>query len=235
MPYARTRRNTTRRTGMRRNRRRNYRRRGATTRRITNFNSGNAFRPSVYPFVRSFENLVVLENPTGQFLATTTDNLVVGHVECSLNDLPNYGEFAGLFQQYKLNAVTLKCTPTYQLDTDPSSSETVIVDIWRSSHGSAPTANFNINTLLQIQRRQTFIMPQRKSFSRSMALTQLDEVYSSAYATQKPSYLDVSSDAGVPHYGINFCFRRPDGAPFTSVSPRLLMNYAVKLTCKQVT
>lgn len=231
MPYARR---NYRRRFMRRNIRRRVGRRGATTRRPTNFNTRNKLKPTVYPFMRAFENLVVLENPTGQFMATTNDNLVVGHVECSLDDLPNYSEFAALFQQYKLNAVTLKCTPTYQMDTEPATSETIICDIWRSAHGSAPTVAFTIQSLLQIQKRQSFIMPQRTSFKRSMALTQLSETYQQAYAVQKPKYLDPSSDYQVPHYGINFCFRRPDGAAFTSNSPRLLMNYNVKLTCKQV-
>ena len=222
---------------MRGNRRRFARRRGATTRRTTNFNSRNKFKPSVYPFTRSFENLVVLENPTGLFLSTTFDNLVVGHVECHLDELPGYADFQGLFKQYKLNAVTLKCTPTYQLDTDPTSSETVICDIWRSSHGDAPTAGFQISDLLQIQKRESFIMPQRRSFSRNMPLTQLSNTYAGIanndYTTQRPKYLDTG-EVTTPHYGINFCFRRPDGAAFTSVSPRLLMNYKVKLTCKQV-
>jgi len=216
---------------------RTYRKRGASKRRTTNFNTRNKFKPSIYPFMRQYENLVVLENPTGNFQSTTFDNLVVGHVECHLDEMPNYGEFANLFSQYKLNAVSLKCTPTYQMDTDPTATETIICDIWRSSHGDAPTAGFQISDLLQIQKRQSFVMPQRKPFFRSMRLTQLSNTYAGTvnndYTTQKPRYLSTT-EATTPHYGINFCFRRPDGAAFTSLSPRLLFNYNVKMTFKQV-
>lgn len=219
-------------------RRRNYRKRGATTRRPTNFNNKNAMTPNVYPICRQFENLVVLENPAsgGNFIAAA-DNMVVGHVECNLGELPGYTELTSLFAQYKLNAVSLTCTPTYQMDVDPTSTETVICDIWRSCHGDTPTSAFTINDLLQIQKRQSFIMPQRKSFKRSMYLTQLSNIYSGItnndYATQKPKYISTS-EGTTPHYGINFCFRRPDGSAFTSMSPRLLMNYNVKSTFRQI-
>ena len=219
-------------------RRRPYRKRGATTRRPTNFNNKNMLTPNVYPICRQFENLVVLENPPsgGNFIAAA-DNMVVGHVECNLGELPGYTELTSLFAQYKLNAVTLTCTPTYQQDVDPTSTETVICDIWRSNHGDTPTAAFQISDLLQIQKRQTFIMPQRKSFKRSMMLNQLSNTYAGTtnndYTIQKPRYLSTS-EGTTPHYGINFCFRRPDGAAFTTMSPRLLMNYNVKSTFKQI-
>lgn len=219
-------------------RRRPYRRRGATTRRPTNFNNKNMLTPNVYPICRQFENLVVLENPTsgGNFIAAA-DNMVVGHVECNLGELPGYTELTSLFAQYKLNAVTLTCTPTYQQDVDPTNTETVICDVWRSNHGDTPTSAFQISDLLQIQKRQTFIMPQRKSFKRSMMLNQLSNTYSGLtnndYSIQKPRYISTS-EGTTPHYGINFCFRRPDGAAFTSMSPRLLMNYNVKCTFKQI-
>lgn len=222
---------------MRRNNRRTRVRRGYTNRRPTNFNARNALVPSVYPFTRSFENLVVLEAPSGSFESTLQDNLVIGHIQVNLAELPGYTELQSLFAQYKLNGLTLKCTPTYQLDADPASTETIICDVWRSSHGQAPTAAFRLSDLLQIQKRQSFVMPQRKPFTRNMMLTQLNNVYTSAlntdYTVQKPKYLSTA-ESSTPHYGISFCFRRPDAAPFTSNSPRLLMNYTVKLTCKQV-
>ena len=93
----------------------NFRKKGATTRRPTNFNNRNAMRPSVYPFMRTFENVLALEAPTGLFQATLQDNLVVGHIEVSLNDLPSYTEFQALFNQYKINGLLLKFTPSYQL------------------------------------------------------------------------------------------------------------------------
>lgn len=221
--------------------RRNYKKKsGATTRRPTNFNQKNSLRPSVYPFMRTFEELVVLEDPgiTSNFVKTISDNLVVGHMNVSLSQLPAYTEFTSLFKQYKLNALSLKCTPTYQQDVDPTTTETIIIDIWRSSYGVAPTTAFTINDLLQIQKRQTFIMPQRRSFSRNMKLSQLTQVYGSGvtttdYIKTRPKYISTS-EVATPHYGLNFCFRRPDGAAFTSLSPRLLFSYTTKMTMKQV-
>lgn len=218
----------------------NFRKKGATTRRPTNFNNRNAMRPSVYPFMRTFENVLALEAPTGLFQATLQDNLVVGHIEVSLNDLPSYTEFQALFNQYKINGLLLKFTPSYQLDVSPdatTTSQTVICNIWRSSHGDAPTTLFTIDDLLQIQKKQEFVMPQRKPFSRFMKLTQLRNTYGSSvntdYVDAKPRYINTS-ESGTPHYGINFCFRAPDGAPLTSMSPRLLINFKAMMTFKQV-
>lgn len=233
MPYARN----ARRPRMRRNRRRVARRGRPTNRRTTNFNTRNMLKPSVYPFTRQYEEMLVLESPSGNFQNTAIDNLVVGQVAIALSSLPDYTDFTTLFQAYKLNALTLRVTPSYQLDADATTGETIICDIWINPYGIAPGLGFTLNDLLQIQKRQSFIMPQRKSFTRSMKLNQLSETYGSStntdYSKQRPKYLSTS-EASTPHYGLSFCFRRPDGAAMTSVSPRLLLNYTAKLTCKQV-
>lgn len=222
---------------MRNYRRRAIRRNGATSRRPTNFNNRSKLRPSVYPFTRQYEQMLVLEAPDGGFLTTFQDNLVVGQVNIALSSLPDYTDFTTLFQAYKINGMTLKVTPSYQLDADPATGETILCDIWLNPYGVAPGAGFKLSDLLQIQKRQSFIMPQRKGFSRSMRLKQLSEIYASAtntdYVSMRPKYI-ATTEANTPHFGLSFCFRRPDGAAMTNMSPRLLLNYTAKLTCKQV-
>lgn len=214
--------------------------RGATTRRPTNFNNKNKMLPSVYPFTRSFETLIALEAPTGFFTPTLTDNMVVGHVEVNLAELPSYTEFQALFAQYKINALELKVTPSYQMDMASNplvSGQTIICAVWRSSHGEAPTQNFTINDLLQIQKRKEFLMPKTRPKIHYMRLSQLTQVYGAGvtttdYVKTKPKYINTT-ESTTPHYGINFCFRAPDGAAMTSYSPRLLLNFKCKLTMKQ--
>ena len=222
-------------------RKKTYRKkRGATTRRPTNFNNKNKMSPSVYPFVRSFETLLALETPTGIFQATTNDNLVVGHVEVNLAELPSYTEFQALFAQYKINALEMKVTPSYQMDMAANvllSGQTIICSVWRSSHGEAPTTSFRISDLLQIQKRKEFIMPRTRPKTHYMKLSQLTQVYGAGvtttdYIKTKPKYV-ATTEATTPHYGLNFCFRCPDGAAMTASSPRLLLNFKAKLTMKQ--
>lgn len=220
---------------------RNYRRRagtrrGATSRRVTNFNSRNMLKPSVYPFVRSFEQMLVLEAPGGNF-GNAQDNLVVGTMTVKLSDLPNYGEFTQLFSQYKINALQLKFTPSYQVDADPTSGETIICDIWTNAFGIGPGSGFTKNHLLELQKKKSFVMPTRKPIVRTMRLHQLSNMYGGAgnvdYARVRPKYIGTG-EPHTPHYGLSFCFRRPDGAAMTNMSPRLLITATAKFTCKQV-
>lgn len=233
MPYARR---NYRRRNMRRNIRRRYRRGRPTTRRPTNFNNRNQLRPSVYPFTRQFEQMLVLESPSGNF-GDAQDNLVVGTMQVALSNLPNYTEFTTLFQAYKINALTITVTPSYQVDADPTTGENIICDIWSNPYGVGPGTLFSLSDLLQIQKRQSFIMPTKTRFTRSMKLSQLSEVYGSTtntdYTRTKPKYI-ATSEPHTPHFGLSFCFRRPDGAAMTNMSPRLLINATAKLTCKQV-
>lgn len=235
MPYARRNARKPRRR-VRNYRRRAGSRRGATTRRTTNFNSRNMLRPSVYPFVRSFEQMLVLEAPSGNF-GNAQNNMVVGTMVVALSNLPNFGEFTTLFQAYKLNAIQLKFTPSYQVDSDPAAGETIICDVWQNPYGNGPGSGFMLSSLLQIQKRQSFIMPSKRSFTRNMRLSQLSNTYGGTnntdYAKVRPKYMSTA-EPHTPHYGLSFCFRRPDGAPMTNMSPRLLINATVKLTAKQV-
>lgn len=222
-------------------RKKTYRKkRGATTRRPTNFNTKNKLTPSVYPFTRTFEQLLALEAPVSFFHATLTDNLVVGHVEINLSELPGYAEFQTLFAQYKINALSLKVTPSYQMDMAANpllSGQTIICSIWKSTHGQAPTTAFTISDLLQIQKRKEFIMPRTRPMTHHMRLTQLGQVYGAGVTTTdyvkiKPRYISTT-ESSTPHYGLNFCFRAPDGAALTASSPRLLLQFKAKMTMKQ--
>ena len=180
--------------------------------------------------------MLVLEAPAGNF-GNALDNMVVGTMILKLSDLPNYGELTTLFQQYKINALELTFTPSYQLDADPASGETIICDMWSNPFGHGPGSGFSKNHLLQLQKKKTFIMPTRKPFKRTMRLTQLSNMYGGTnnvdYARCRPKYI-ATAEPHTPHYGLSFCFRRPDGAAMTNMSPRLLITATAKLTCKQV-
>ena len=224
----------------RRARRRNFRRRprrGGTLARRTTLP-----KPKVYPFKRSRQELLALEDPGAQATnwTTTFDGAVVKTFSFDLAGLPDYLEFQNLFQQYKLNMAMLKIFPTYSQVASTNGSvvsNNIIITIWPATHGVPLTAAFDSDDLLQIQRKRQFMFPMNKPTTIKMHLRQLTNIYASLantdYATQKPRYIHTS-EVNTAHYGMNVHIRRVDGGTFTTDSPRLLIKEQVYLTCKQV-
>lgn len=93
-------------------------------------------RTKYYGFSRATDELVALENPTAGGASDwiqTTDDCVVKTFVFALDELPSYGEFQGLFSQYKLNMAIVKIFPSYSqiVSTDAAvTSNNIIITIW---------------------------------------------------------------------------------------------------------
>lgn len=195
-------------------------------------------KPKVYPFSRTKEYVLELENPANGWIETN-DNALVKTFDFNLAELENYTEFTSLFSQYKLNMVMLKIFPSGStLGSFPqSSTQNMIITVWPNTHGTPLTVLFTNNQLLEIQRKRTFMFPLNRPTQLKMYLKQLSNTYAGTinndYATVKPRYISTG-EASTPHYGMNVHIRRLDGTAFGVNSLRLLFREKIYLTCKQV-
>ena len=199
--------------------------------------------PKVYPFVRSREQLLALEDPdvgaTGWI--TTFDDAVVKTFTFGLSELPDFGEFTSLFSQYKLNACVLKMYPSYSQvvmsGTTTPYSNNIIITVWPNTDGTALTAAFTKAELNQIQRKSQWMFPLNRPTTIKMPLRQLSTTYNTAinsdYAVVKPRYISTS-ETTTTHTGFNVHIAKVDGSTFSSNSPRLKIMEKIYLTCKQV-
>lgn len=199
-------------------------------------------RPKVYPFSRSREQLLALEDPdagaTGWI--STFDDAVVKTFTFSLSELPNSSEFINLFKQYKLNAAALKFYPSYSqvVSTDAAVvSNNMLITVWANTNGTPLTAAFTKAELNEIQRKRQWMFPLNKPTTIMMKLKQLGQIYQSTintdYTVNTPKYLSTT-ESTTPHYGLNVHICKVDGSTFSSNSARLKIFEKIYLTCKQV-
>lgn len=199
-------------------------------------------RPKVYAFHRQREQLLALEDPdagaTGWI--STFDDAVCKTFVFALNELPNYNEFTGLFQQYKLNACALKMYPSYSsvVSTDAAVvSNNILITVWANTTGTPLTAAFTKAELNQIQKKRQWMFPLNRPTTVTMPLKQLNQVYHSTintdYTVMKPRYLSTT-ETSTPHYGVNVHIAKVDGSTFSSNSARIKIFEKIYLTCKQV-
>lgn len=223
---------------------RNYKkRRPARKKRVYRVRKSVIPRPKVYPFHRTREELLALENPSAGATGwvQTTDDCVVKTFAWNLSELPNYTEFTGLYEQYKINMAILQIFPTYSsvVSTDAAIvSNNMIITIWPNVHGQPLTAAFARADLHQIQRKRQFMLPTNRPTKVKMFLRQLSNTYGGSaintdFATVKPRYINTLEPL-CPHYGMNVHISRVDRGTFTTNSARLLIKERVYLTCKQV-
>lgn len=192
-------------------------------------------RMDVYNFTREVEQSIDLytPEPTPPFpqpfdLVATADGGVVGNLNFTLADLPNYTEFTtGLFKQYRLNAVKM---------TIYTSS-----NVAQTGQGATPAGGIALNTAIlgqvmynktgiamgsgnlkedwnQVQAKKRFSLYKHKSFY--FKLNQLNYTQErggtlTGYGVQRPQWHDVTETA-IDHFGINLRFDATSGQSLAS-------------------
>lgn len=196
-------------------------------------------KPRAFPFQRSQEHLLELETPSNGWIQTF-DNSLVKTFNFTLAALPNYSEFQNLFSQYKLNMAILKIFPSASqviVSTGAAATQNMIITVWQNSHGIPLNATFTNSALLEITKKKQWMFPLNRPTSIKMYLKQLSNMYAGTvntdYATVKPRYISTT-EATIPHYGMNVHIRKMDGTAFGNISPRLLIREKIYLTTKQV-
>jgi len=192
-------------------------------------------RMDVYNFNREVEQSIDLYNPepTPPFpapfdLVHTADGGVVGNLNFTIADLPNYTEFTtGLFKQYRLNAVKMTIFTSANASQSgegaaplgsPSLNVALLGQVMYNKTGIAMGSGNTLQDWNQVQAKKRFSMYKKKSFY--FKLNQLNYTQErggtlTGYGVQKPQWHDCTETA-IDHFGINLRFDAVSGQSLAS-------------------
>ena len=183
--------------------------------------------PRVLQFKRKFVSTLVLNTvapPVGwTSLASTGDEALVLNYVISMAQLPNYQNFTGLFDSYRIKGVRLQgyysCSTTA-----PENQAQVMLYYCRDHLGQSTPAQLDedwFNERPRSKKRLIVNSVGKPSFDIYMPLTQLANTYQSVtnndYTMKRPRFISTN-EVNTPHYGLNLRLQRIDGNPFTTAS-----------------
>ena len=244
MPYARRRKQPN-----RRRRVRNYRRRFARRRapRI-----GKPMRPATYAFKRSYSDLVQLNTATPPAGWTTVGNALYRQFEYKLSDLQDYGDFVGMFKQYKLTGVKLEfffsntvAGPTASDNdaTPPQTFSNSQIIMWMAPSPSGDGVPLGPDNMMSIQSatkryginggRSIKTYAKLKQHSQLSGATNIDTTDMGMVNPRFVSTLEPHT----PHYGQNIVIEKVDQSQFANLQTnyqtcRIISTYYI--VCRMV-
>jgi len=179
---------------------------------------------AVYNFTRDIETNLDLGRITaggnGPFnLWYTTDGGIAGTHSITLDELPNFTEFAPLFKQYRIAAVKTYMYPSANLFTSGTGVNTQNNNVMiRMSINQTGTPIASGNLALdwnQLQSKKRWIVRPDRPIVWYSKLKQKVDVLATppqiSYAVARPKYVDTT-DAFVEHYGMNLRFDPVDAS-----------------------
>lgn len=210
-------------------------------------------RPSVHYFTRSFEKFLQLDDPTSYplGLTATTDGGIAGTIQISASELNDWSDFANLFAQYKLNAVSIKIIPQYTAstvnDTVNLSGEQIIVrwcrNMLQKSLGAGDTRAQWLDR--QAVKQRPLLTTSRRTLSLYSKLNMRDMVTDNTAPTADDfvairSHWIATANDTVPHYGLNVRFDCASQNvlptnPNPATLPKCTMQIKYYLMCRTVT
>lgn len=184
--------------------------------------------PRMYTFERTQVNAIaILDTGTG---AAAQD--ILGNMSWKFTDVPGYGDFTNLFDEYRINWVKVMFNPAYGMKSG--------IDTWGETHpfyvvvdnNDAATAA-SIAALGEYGSCKVFAM-NKDPFQVFVRPHILGMVYQSAIATSyisMPPTKWISADnASVPHYGIKYGFK---GANTSATGiPVLNVTFVYNVSCR---
>lgn len=168
---------------------------------------------------------------TGWALAGTTadaNNLYQfgGAFQAQLNQVEQWGDFAQLFDRYKISGVKLKFIPLTN-SSEVGNAVPMIAYAIDLDDASVPSSYAELNQKYNVHKKRLdkpcsiYIKP-RVASSIYSGLT-------SGYAVGKPMYIDCN-DPGVPHYGLKYWIRDMSlGSTTTNTVVRIETTYYLSL------
>lgn len=69
--------------------------------------------PNVYHFTRGFDSFAFVDSNTGIFRQNTDNHYLIISLASKFSDLPDYGEFQALFNEYKIKNYSVKLIPNF--------------------------------------------------------------------------------------------------------------------------
>lgn len=187
-------------------------------------------RMDIYNFTREVEQSIDLytPEPTPPFpqpfdLVATTDGGVVGNLNFTIADLPNYQEFTtGLFKQYRLNAVKMTILTSANTSQSgegaatlgtPALNVALMGQVMPNRTGIAMGSGNTLQDWNQVQAKKRFTMYKKKDFYfklNQLSYTQERGGTLTGYAVQRPQWHDCTETA-IDHFGINLRFDSVSG------------------------
>ena len=207
-----------------------------------------AIVPKVYRFQRTFSQIVNAGDlPAGWFITTETPSALVSTIAVNLADLPNYSEFANLFQLYRLTKIESVFVPGWNPNLpDPSNGVGANILVrWKSNRTGQAMGTSDTNEAwnqCQMVKRGSFSGTAAKPLSVKQKLNQLAETYASTvntdYGVVTPRWLSTT-EVNAGHYGYDIRFDvcqdilaiNPGGS-YRNLTFRL--DHVVTLECKGV-
>lgn len=156
-----------------------------------------------------------------------------GNFRFSLDDLPNYLDFANLFNQYKITGVKLKFIPVAGTESTVAAPglsvpqlNPLAICITRGALNLAPTFS------QMMQQQDVKVMSSNRPFtlwvSKPQAYAPADSI---TQAVMINPWIDAGVTQAVHHYGVQYCFESNTGSgTTTSVAYRVFATYYIK--CK---
>ena len=138
--------------------------------------------------------------------AGTTAQYAYGSAAFTLNSLPNYTEFTNLFDQYRINKVTVQAFPRQTMETD-TTNPAVNIFHYAFDHTdvTAPSAESDVCNMTITAASNRF-KPFTMTLKPVAATTVYQGITANGYAPAKPStWIDCKSYA-VNHYGLKFAW-----------------------------
>ena len=220
-------------------------------------------KESVYFFKRSFTDTVLLNDPTrggtigstqhpgafwiavddqGATPAGQTDGTFM-RLQMALQDLPNWTDFSGLFNRFKINSLSIECIPQYTSSMEGTQDQAMVYIVPYQYTAQREAKNtLTEHQALQIQAcRKKTIWKDGKSFKHYCKLKVpgplvADAATSGTWAPAlgKPNWLAFdNASIAVKHYGTNMRFQPINYGTWTG-SQQIKLIYNVYFSCKGV-
>lgn len=199
---------------------------------------------SIYNFKRTWCQVLTLDNnaaPDGwTSLVSVGDEAIVQNFVIGASTIPDFTNFANLFDSYRLKGVSIKAFFSNTVSMN-SNRQGLLYYVQNRAGQAQPTdlTEDYFNSRPRANKRVLLNSTGKPSFNIYMPLTQLSNTYNSTinndYAQVKPRFISTS-ETTTPHYGFSLRLQRLDNQNWTTGStnpyPVIKLYYTVYFQMK---
>lgn len=176
--------------------------------------------------VYSFQRTIRKNDIVGPIDGALPEERTYGNIQFYLSDLPNYGEFQNLYDQYKITGVKIKFYPPGLNFSQPRSNGEFYY-FMDENDGNAPTSmtqiyerqNYNVKSLNDGKPFKVFIRPAvSAAYYQSAGLT--------SYGPKR-AWLDTTSP-NVPHWALKWAWDQEPNAQASALYMHVVCTYYLK-------